>query len=81
MPYIGVQFVGIPEFTDLGTKFSQYVSSAIAGYQFQYSYNDGAWHHIVVANVASGSGSPERPATRARPSATLARRSRSIDRR
>lgn len=30
-PAQGIQFVGIPEFTDLGTKFSQYVSSAIAG--------------------------------------------------
>lgn len=30
-PAPGIQFVGIPEFTDLGTKFSQYVSSAIAG--------------------------------------------------
>ncbi|GAB2598720.1 ABC transporter substrate-binding protein [Pseudactinotalea suaedae] len=30
-PAPGIQFVGIPEFTDLGTKFSQYISSAIAG--------------------------------------------------
>lgn len=30
-PAPGVQFVGIPEFTDLGTKFSRYVSDAIAG--------------------------------------------------
>jgi sorbitol/mannitol transport system substrate-binding protein len=30
-PAIGIQFVGIPEFTDLGTQVSQYVSSAIAG--------------------------------------------------
>ncbi|GAA4978059.1 sugar ABC transporter substrate-binding protein [Kineococcus glutinatus] len=30
-PAPGIQFVGIPEFTDLGTKVSQLVSSAIAG--------------------------------------------------
>ncbi|GAA4708554.1 sugar ABC transporter substrate-binding protein [Phytohabitans rumicis] len=30
-PAIGVQFVGIPEFADLGTKVSQEVSAAIAG--------------------------------------------------
>jgi sorbitol/mannitol transport system substrate-binding protein len=30
-PTIGIQFVDIPEFTDLGTKVSQGISSAIAG--------------------------------------------------
>ena len=30
-PAVGIQFVDIPEFTDLGTQVSQYVSSAIAG--------------------------------------------------
>ena len=30
-PALGVQFVGIPEFADLGTKVSQEVASAIAG--------------------------------------------------
>lgn len=30
-PTIGIQFVDIPEFTDLGTKVSQNISSAIAG--------------------------------------------------
>jgi ABC-type glycerol-3-phosphate transport system substrate-binding protein len=30
-PAPGIQFVGIPEFTDLGTKVSQQISSAIAG--------------------------------------------------
>jgi len=30
-PYVGIQFVGIPEFTALGTSVSQGVSSAIAG--------------------------------------------------
>ncbi len=30
-PAPGIQFVDIPEFPDLGTKVSQYVSSAIAG--------------------------------------------------
>jgi sorbitol/mannitol transport system substrate-binding protein len=30
-PAIGIQFIDIPEFTDLGTQASQYVSSAIAG--------------------------------------------------
>jgi polyol transport system substrate-binding protein len=30
-PTIGIQFVDIPEFTDLGTKVSQSISSAIAG--------------------------------------------------
>jgi sorbitol/mannitol transport system substrate-binding protein len=32
-PTIGIQFVGIPEFTDLGTKVSQEISAAIAGRQ------------------------------------------------
>ncbi|MDJ1135836.1 ABC transporter substrate-binding protein [Streptomyces iconiensis] len=32
-PAPGVQFVGIPEFTDLGTKVSQEISAAIAGRQ------------------------------------------------
>jgi sorbitol/mannitol transport system substrate-binding protein len=30
-PAIGVQFVGIPEFPDLGTQVSQDISAAIAG--------------------------------------------------
>lgn len=30
-PYTGIQFVGIPEFPDLGTQVSQQISSAIAG--------------------------------------------------
>ncbi|MFG1604533.1 ABC transporter substrate-binding protein [Actinoplanes sp. NPDC049265] len=30
-PAIGIQFIDIPEFTDLGTQVSQYVSSAVAG--------------------------------------------------
>ncbi|HET6479419.1 MAG TPA: sugar ABC transporter substrate-binding protein [Actinoplanes sp.] len=30
-PAIGIQFIDIPEFTDLGTQVSQYVSSSIAG--------------------------------------------------
>jgi sorbitol/mannitol transport system substrate-binding protein len=30
-PAPGIQFVGIPEFTDLGTQVSQQISSAIAG--------------------------------------------------
>ena len=30
-PTVGVQFVAIPEFTDLATKVSQDVSAAIAG--------------------------------------------------
>jgi sorbitol/mannitol transport system substrate-binding protein len=32
-PAPGIQFVGIPEFTDLGTKVSQEISAAIAGRQ------------------------------------------------
>ncbi|MEU6082446.1 sugar ABC transporter substrate-binding protein [Streptomyces sp. NPDC047108] len=32
-PTIGIQFVDIPEFTDLGTKVSQEISAAIAGKQ------------------------------------------------
>lgn len=31
VPYYGLQFVGIPEFQDLGTRVSQQVSAAIAG--------------------------------------------------
>ncbi len=30
-PYVGVQYVGIPEFEDLGTKVSQEITAAIAG--------------------------------------------------
>jgi sorbitol/mannitol transport system substrate-binding protein len=30
-PTVGIQFVDIPEFSDLGTKVSQYISTAIAG--------------------------------------------------
>ena len=33
VPYTGVQFVGIPEFQDLGTRVSQQISAAIAGQQ------------------------------------------------
>ncbi len=33
VPYTGVQFLGIPEFQDLGTRVSQQISSAIAGGQ------------------------------------------------
>ena len=32
-PAPGIQFVDIPEFTDLGTKVSQEISAAIAGRQ------------------------------------------------
>jgi sorbitol/mannitol transport system substrate-binding protein len=32
-PYVGIQYVGIPEFQDLGTKVSQEISAAIAGRQ------------------------------------------------
>ncbi|EST38222.1 hypothetical protein N566_08650 [Streptomycetaceae bacterium MP113-05] len=32
-PYSGIQFVGIPEFTSLGTEVSQEISAAIAGRQ------------------------------------------------
>ncbi|MGH3435086.1 MAG: ABC transporter substrate-binding protein [Sciscionella sp.] len=31
VPYYGIQFVGIPEFQDLGTRVSQQISAAIAG--------------------------------------------------
>ena len=31
VPYTGVQFVGIPEFQDLGTRVSQQITAAIAG--------------------------------------------------
>jgi sorbitol/mannitol transport system substrate-binding protein len=31
VPYTGVQFIGIPEFQDLGTRVSQQISAAIAG--------------------------------------------------
>jgi sorbitol/mannitol transport system substrate-binding protein len=30
-PYVGVQYVGIPEFEDLGTRVSQEITAAIAG--------------------------------------------------
>ena len=33
VPYTGLQFVGIPEFQDLGTRVSQQISAAIAGQQ------------------------------------------------
>ncbi|HEX3629444.1 MAG TPA: sugar ABC transporter substrate-binding protein, partial [Candidatus Dormibacteraeota bacterium] len=31
VPYVGVQFLDIPEFQDLGTRVSQQVTAAIAG--------------------------------------------------
>ncbi|MFC0627341.1 ABC transporter substrate-binding protein [Kribbella deserti] len=31
VPYVGIQFVGIPEFQDLGTRVGQQISAAIAG--------------------------------------------------
>jgi DNA-binding Lrp family transcriptional regulator len=41
-PAIGVQFVGIPEFADLGTKVSQEVSAAVTGSQtVDQALNDG----------------------------------------
>ncbi|POC75939.1 sugar ABC transporter substrate-binding protein, partial [Vibrio vulnificus] len=33
VPYPGLQFVGIPEFQDLGTQVAQQISAAIAGQQ------------------------------------------------
>lgn len=33
VPYTGLQFVGIPEFQDLGTRVAQQISAAIAGQQ------------------------------------------------
>jgi sorbitol/mannitol transport system substrate-binding protein len=33
VPYEGLQFVGIPEFQDLGTRVAQQISAAIAGAQ------------------------------------------------
>ncbi|MBW0104838.1 sugar ABC transporter substrate-binding protein [Pseudonocardia sp. KRD291] len=33
VPYSGIQFVGIPEFQDMGTRVSQQISAAIAGQQ------------------------------------------------
>ena len=32
-PYVGVQYVGIPEFEDLGTRVSQEITAVIAGQQ------------------------------------------------
>jgi sorbitol/mannitol transport system substrate-binding protein len=32
-PYVGVQYIGIPEFQDLGTRVSQEITAAIAGKQ------------------------------------------------
>jgi sorbitol/mannitol transport system substrate-binding protein len=31
VPYTGVQFLGIPEFQDLGTRVSQQITAVIAG--------------------------------------------------
>ena len=33
VPYTGLQFVGIPEFQDLGTRVAQQISASIAGSQ------------------------------------------------
>jgi len=33
VPYVGVQFLDIPEFQDLGTRVSQQMTAAIAGQQ------------------------------------------------
>jgi sorbitol/mannitol transport system substrate-binding protein len=47
-PAAGIQFVGIPEFTDLGTRVSREISAAIAG------------HQAVEAAVAKAQGAAER---------------------
>jgi len=48
VPYTGVQFVGIPEFQDLGTRVSQQISAAIAG---QISVDDALSQSQQYADV------------------------------
>ena len=55
-PTVGVQFVGIPEFADLGTKVSQEVSAAIAGSRtVDQALNDGQKLAEDVATKYQGS--------------------------
>jgi sorbitol/mannitol transport system substrate-binding protein len=54
-PTIGIQFVDIPEFTDLGTKVSQDVSGVIAGKeQVAAALDKGQKLALVVAKKYQG---------------------------
>jgi sorbitol/mannitol transport system substrate-binding protein len=54
-PTIGIQFVDIPEFTDLGTKVSQDVSGVIAGKKsVDDALNNGQKLALVVAKKYQG---------------------------
>lgn len=52
VPYTGIQFVGIPEFQDLGTRVSQQISAAIAG---QKSVDDALEQAQLYAEVVGKS--------------------------
>ena len=54
-PTVGIQFVAIPEFADLGTKVSQNVSAVIAGSQtVEAALADGQKQAEVVAAKYKG---------------------------
>jgi sorbitol/mannitol transport system substrate-binding protein len=57
VPYQGIQFVGIPEFQDLGTRVSQQVSAAIAG---QTSVGDALGQAQLYAETVGESYQEER---------------------
>jgi sorbitol/mannitol transport system substrate-binding protein len=55
VPYTGVQFVGIPEFQDLGTRVSQQISAAIAGQKsVDDALNQAQEYAVVVGKSYQG---------------------------
>lgn len=61
VPYTGIQFVGIPEFQDLGTRVGQQMSAAIAG---QVSVDDAIDQSQRYAETVAGSYRAEAGAER-----------------
>ena len=57
VPYTGLQFVGIPEFQDLGTRVSQQISAAIAGQQsVRDALNQSQQYAQTVGDTYRGAG-------------------------
>jgi sorbitol/mannitol transport system substrate-binding protein len=55
-PYVGVQYVGIPEFEDLGTRVSQEITAAIAGQETVAQALSKAQSYAVPVGQAHKSG-------------------------
>jgi len=54
-PTVGIQFVAIPEFSDLGTKVSQNISAVLTGQQtVKQALDDGQKQAEVVAKKYQG---------------------------